>query len=200
MDNDRRLELWVEWLEKAQIAYPDLTAADDLLVGFIAGLQTSHLEHESQSAVLRIWAANEQRAQRTNRDNRDAELYTIKAGRALVQYLASIEATLDPKFDLNKLPQLNPLPPAGSAIMPGQDPATIADPVQREAYTKIVAENHAYAASYAEQTKVQDRVADIATTLHGWLATVRSPEALKRIRQAAKQQKLTERTIKRLFE
>ncbi len=196
MDDDSRLELWTAWLEKVQIAGPDLTTADDLLVGFLAGLPTTSLAPRAQPTLLRIWVANEQRA---NRESRDAEAYTTKAGKALVEYLASIEATLDQKFNPDKVPQLNPLPPEGSAIIPGQDPAAIADPEQREAYAKIVAENHAYAAYYAEQYEVRGRVEDIARTFHCWMATVCSPEAIERIRQAADQQNLSEQTIQHLF-
>lgn len=193
-----RAELRVLWLDAVQTKVTELHVADQLLVSFFKALPTSTLPIDQQKSFVRSWVSNECVVQRAGRSDSAFRTYVQKIGLAHITWCASLEAKIDPKFDPDKLIQLNVEPPAGSMILPGIEPASIPDEQLREEYSKLVRENAEYAKYYRAQSLMRLHCDDAAKSLSQWLSTL-GAEDVKLLKRKAQQAKLSQRTIEILF-
>ena len=191
-----QVALWSEWLEVVQVRITDIGATDELLLGFLDRLPRSGLPSDLQLNLARTWAANERR--RTNRIDPGWPPFATKAGVALLRWCVTFEQAEDAKFDPTRKPSLNPEPPAGANVLPGSDPAAIADPVMRADYEKILADNAAYAEYYNRQTGLRRDTEQAANTISGWLRGV-DAEVAKKLKLKAKEAKLSARLLGIIF-
>ncbi len=75
-----------------------------------------------------------------------------------LRLLQIVDRLLDPRFDIEAVPEKNVQPPAnadGVVYPPGADPARIDDPVARREYTDAIAANRRYSEHYRMQVQLQ---------------------------------------------
>lgn len=117
-------------------------------------------EFEKQKNPDRLEGAGDRLQQIVLADQPDLDERRALRREALLTWLAlvaTIDASLDPRFDPDDLPSLRVEPPRSNGVQfpPGVDPSVITDPAARREYERLIAENDQKTESYNRQIKLR---------------------------------------------
>ncbi len=194
-----RISLLGRSLELA-FALPTGMNEDAVRLCFLDASSLTNLGVPEQTEIIKYWAKKCETEKRGTRSSVAWNDFRIHAGIAMIEWCAAIEATRDPNFDRNNLPQLNTIPPKGAHISPGTDPAQIADPEMRKQYEASIKTNVDYTVYYRKQIKLEMQIELAADAIKSWSETVVDAEAeVEQPLRAAASRLLTNRIAALIF-